>query len=404
VPSSPANPANRQIAGAGRHWLRYRQPHVLERIARRLSLWAYAIASHLRMVYVLVRFLLQADSHYYATLFRGRRLLRRLQSEPLPPSPLRAHGSQIFEVDPAWLERQRSEPPDALALPPGMVVLHFTGTGETRHGPLTGLERLLKWAPELATARHYVVDAPIAAAAYTNALSFASQTWPAVEPIIDGHPGPFLCIGLSRGGLAASHAMRAPHWIGRPIGRVFAGIQTFVTCCVLAELRLHDERNMYWTLRDVLELDAVSTSLRLTREFSLLARSSQSELTHFLHEVVETARLNPRFAASLCWGMADTWTRAESNLRLVQNKDLPSVPHSADSGRMQAVVLEGYQHALNRQPTAEDPRLAETLGWTLQRIHRMLQSLKTYDDRRAHWDAMLGRVREARRLHESSEE
>jgi pimeloyl-ACP methyl ester carboxylesterase len=40
-------------------------------------------------------------------------------------------------------------------------------------------------------------------AAYAGALGFGAQLWAQLEPLLDAQPGPFLFVGMSRGGSAA---------------------------------------------------------------------------------------------------------------------------------------------------------------------------------------------------------
>ncbi|HKO93908.1 MAG TPA: hypothetical protein VJU61_22295, partial [Polyangiaceae bacterium] len=92
--------------------------------------------------------------------------------------------------------------PEAEPLDP-LIVLQFTGTGESVHAAYANTRGLFRGVPALANARHYVFEAPLDQGAYYGPEAFGASLWQRVEPIVTHYPGPFVLVGVSRGGLVA---------------------------------------------------------------------------------------------------------------------------------------------------------------------------------------------------------
>ena len=185
------------------------------RLLRYLQIVPQLMVQYVLLIWVLVRFGLRAGSRYRASVSRAFRNARQIELERESwASPLTRYRGAVHAVDATFLlsaagvAKQGDTPlPAALR---DAVVLQFTGTGETRHGPLAIIANMLAHSPELAVLPHYIVDAPESAAAYTGARAFAEQLWKDIEPLVDAHAGPFFFVGLSRGALAALELAHAP--------------------------------------------------------------------------------------------------------------------------------------------------------------------------------------------------
>jgi surfactin synthase thioesterase subunit len=54
-----------------------------------------------------------------------------------------------------------------------------------------------------------VFEAPLDQGAYYGPEAFGASLWQRVEPIVTHYPGPFVLVGISRGGLVALDTARA---------------------------------------------------------------------------------------------------------------------------------------------------------------------------------------------------
>src|SRR5690349_157392 len=105
-----------------------------------------------------------------------------------------------------WRAPLHGEPPEERE---PLVVLQFTGTGESVHAAYENTRALLANVPALAGATHYVFEAPLDMGAYYGPEAFGASIWQRVEPIVQHYPGPFVLLGVSRGGLVAlDHGVR----------------------------------------------------------------------------------------------------------------------------------------------------------------------------------------------------
>jgi pimeloyl-ACP methyl ester carboxylesterase len=249
--------------------------------------------------------------------------------------------------------------PEALAEP--LVVLQFTGTGESVHAAYENTRRMFEREPRLARASHYVFEAPLEKGAYYGPETYAASNWLRVEPIVAHYPGPFVLVGVSRGGLVAldhgariaeEHhkvagvlALSAPVAAPRRIPGVIAAIAGFVESLeglllslpqIAPRVRRHIERHVQFfylmlialILRfhrvysvaslerhalDVRDHGVINATLRAAREFRLLSRAGERKLQ--LHcQLINQALMQhrQRFFAALVWGAGDRWIDAET--------------------------------------------------------------------------------------------
>lgn len=397
---------------------------MIARVLRYLAIMPQLLVQYLLLVWVLARFGVRAGSRYRRSVMRAFAHARSIERERERwASPLTCVRGAVHAVDPAFLQQrvaaqaQRATPlSEALG---GAVVLHFTGTGETRHGPLAIIANLLAHSPELATLPHYIVDAPESAAAYAGARAFASELWRDVEPVIDGHAGPFFFVGLSRGALAALElgarvagdkqkvvsvlACSPPFvrpqelapaieliasleklvelsseqltlfpsaWFRRVFAAVSRPIQTLLTSLVLAELGIDDDDNQKLALRDVAYGDPVAVSLRSVREFAMLTRVSGSELGTFAVELGQFAAKNPLVSAAIVWGQSDPWTPADENRALVARAIADA---GGDHAAVQLSLIPNVGHAFCRSldtPACELRAITlQLMTWAEQKAH-----------------------------------
>ncbi|AKF07370.1 hypothetical protein DB32_004519 [Sandaracinus amylolyticus] len=283
-----------------------------------------------------------------------REATRRARASDPRPSPLRRVADGVHEIDPRWLDGAPSEP---LRCVDSMIVLHFVGTGETRHGPLPGIARLVRACPALRAPRHFVVDGPSDPLAYEDLATLSPRIWASIEPLIDASSGPFVLVGLSRGGaLALEAAARiadekrkavscvalspplarprrlprivetiagfgalataytdavergvVPTWLVRCATRVVRALQLAITAYILADLRAADDETLSWTLRDLDDHEGVDSALRQVGEFGLLQRTSEVELVRFTRFVARSLVHNELAWALALWGEDDSW-------------------------------------------------------------------------------------------------
>lgn len=391
------------------------QPVLFSRVWRLLSGMPALLLGVATLYWALARYLLRAKARHRAGIRSG--FVRRAALEAGPDSwtsPLSACSPSVYKVDPAFLaSKARPAPPLSAALRAGCV-LHFTGTGETRHGPLASIELLLTHTPALAALEHFIVDAPAQAAAYSGAMPFAEQLWLELSPLLEARSGPCLFVGLSRGALAAlelgfrtaveqdkivSVLAQSPPFV-RPARmppaieliascerlvmrsnaqlelfpspkvlqryiQLSKPIQTLLTACVLAELNLDDAPNQTLAMRDLLRDDPLASSLRSVREFAMLTRVQQDELSAFADKLGAVVTQEPRLSVAVVWGQNDPWTPAAANLALVESALQRAGSSDADTLLR---VVPGVGHAFCRehtQPAAELHAItSQLIDWT----------------------------------------
>jgi hypothetical protein len=240
------------------------------------------------------------------------------------------------------------------------VVLHYTGTGESVHAAYENTQHLLAAEPRLAHATHFVFEAPLHKGAYYGPDAFSASVWQRVQPIVSHYEGPFILIGISRGALVAlDHGMRAVEECGkvaavlalsapldmpkripvsirtiadfvdvltrftdvwselfRPVQRtlnwIIANIYVMLTALILRHHSVYDVAALTRNARDLTDHGVLAGSLRACREFRLLLRASERELSLFRHLVARAAlRHGERFFVTLVWGKNDVWIDAE---------------------------------------------------------------------------------------------
>lgn len=280
-----------------------------------------------------------------------------------------------------------------------LIVLQFTGTGESVHAAYENTRRLFQREPALAQATHYVFEAPLDKGAYYGPEAFGASLWQRVEPIVAHYPGPFVLVGVSRGGLVAldhgariaeEHgkvasvlALSAPVAAPGQIPTVIAGISGFVEsleglaqalpalvkglrrqvealvsffylALIALILRFHRVFSLASLDRhalDVRDHGVIQATLRCAREFRLLVRASDRKLQLHSQLIQQAlAQHRRRFFAQLVWGSEDGWIDAQICSRRFAEASVESAAHGA--------VVQGQGHLLS----AEDPALEEALG------------------------------------------
>jgi hypothetical protein len=391
------------------------QPVLFGRIWRVLLGMPALLLGVATLYWALARYLLRAEARHRAGIRTG--FVRRAALEVGPDSwtsPLTACSPSIYHVDPAFIARlARPAPQLSTALRAGCV-LHFTGTGETRHGPLASIELLLTHTPALGALDHFIVDAPAHAAAYSGAMPFAEALWLELSPLLQARSGPCLFVGLSRGALAAlelgfrtaveqdkivSVLAQSPPFVRparmppaieliascerlvmrssaqlelfpspkvlRRYVQLSKPIQTLLTACVLAELNLDDAPNQTLAMRDLLRDDPLASSLRSVREFAMLTRVQQDELSEFADKLGAVVTQEPRLSVAVAWGENDPWTPAAANLALVE-RALRRAGGSAANTLLR--VVPGVGHAFCREPAQPAAELqaitSQLIEWT----------------------------------------
>ena len=375
------------------------------------------------LYWALARYLLRAEARHRAGIRSGFVRRAALEAEPDTwTSPLTACTPSVYRVDAAFIARlapiaARTSPPLSAALRTGRV-LHFTGTGETRHGPLASIELLLSHTPALGALEHFIVDAPAHADAYSGAMPFAEQLWQELSPLLQERSGPCLFVGLSRGALAAlelgsraaaeqdkivSVLAQSPPFVRparmppaieliascerlvtrslaqlalfpspkvlRAYLRLSKPIQTLLTAGVLAELQLDDPPNQTLAMRDLLRDDPLASSLRSVREFAMLTRVQQDELSEFADKLGAVVTQEPRLSVAIVWGQNDPWTPAEANHELIE-RAVRRAGGNAASALLR--VIPGVGHAFCReqaQPASELHAItSQLIEWTEDKL------------------------------------
>ena len=302
-----------------------------------------------------------------------------------------------------------------------LVVLQFTGTGESVHAAYENTRTLFEGVPALAGASHYVFEAPLDMGAYYGPEAFGASVWQRVEPIVQHYPGPFVLLGVSRGGLVAlDHGVRIAEEHGkvasvlalsapttRPtrIPAIIAGISGFVEsleglaqalpavarhvrgtvealvnffyltliALILRFHRVFDLASLDRHALDVGDHGVVAATVRCAREFRLLVRASERKLE--LHtQLVQQAlvRHRRRFFACMVWGAEDGWIDADLCLaRFEAAAAKQSHAHDAE-----ACVLAGLGHLL----AADDAALERALRPFLTRVTSEACLLGQLDD------------------------
>ncbi|HTU56932.1 MAG TPA: hypothetical protein VMF89_00840, partial [Polyangiales bacterium] len=142
-------------------------------------------------------------------------------------------------------------------------------------------------------------------------------------------------------------------------------IQTLLTAGVLAELRLDDPPNQTLAMRDLLRDDPLASSLRSVREFAMLTRVQQDELSQFADKLGAVVTQEARLSVAIVWGQNDPWTPAEANHALIE-RAVRRAGGSAASALLR--VIPGVGHAFCRehaQPSAALHAItSQLIGWT----------------------------------------
>ena len=381
------------------------------------------------LYWALVRYSLRVGGRHRAGIRRGFARRAALEAEhDAWISPLTACSPSVYRVDAAFIARLASAAPGAVPAPSAALcagcVVHFTGTGEMRHGPLASIELLLAHTPQLGALEHYIVDAPEHAAAYGGAMPFAEQLWRELSPLLQTQPGPCLFVGLSRGALAAlelgaraaaeqdkivSVLAQSPPFVRpaqmppaieliasceglvtrslaqlalfpsprlqRAYVQLSKPIQTLLTACVLAELGLDDGPNQTLAMRDLVRDEPIASNLRSVREFAMLTRVQQNELSLFADKLGEVMAQDTRLSVAMAWGENDPWTPAAANLALVEQAMARASSSRTSRGSradMLLRVLPGVGHAFCREPAHPVATLraitAQLIAWTEEKL------------------------------------
>jgi hypothetical protein len=278
---------------------------------------------------------------------------------------------------------------------PRCVVLHYTGTGESVHAAYENTQHLFVHEPELRAATHYIFEAPLHKGAYYGAEPFSASLWERVLPIVSHYDGPFVLVGTSRGALVAlEHGMRVVEECGKvasilalsapldmprripvsirtiadfvdvltrfaevwsqllsPVRQgliwIIADIYVMLTALILRHHGVYDLDSLTRNARDLTDHGVLGGSLRASREFRLLLRTSERELSLFRHAIARALlRHHERFFVALVWGKNDVWIDAEQcQVRMLE------VARACGEGQeasfvLLSEVLEGQGHLL----------------------------------------------------------
>jgi hypothetical protein len=310
-------------------------------------------------------------------------------------APVEAHGST-------------SAPDDDR---PQCVVLHYTGTGESVHAAYENTQHLLAHEPRLAQATHYVFEAPLHKGAYYGPDPFSASMWERVQTIVSHYEGPFLLVGTSRGALVAlDHGLRVVEEYGkvasvlslsapldmpkripasirtiadfvdvltrfsevwselfRPLQQaltwIIANIYVMLTALILRHHGVYDVAALTRNARDLTDHGVLYGSLRASREFRLLLRASERELSLFRQLIARgLLRHHERFFVAFVWGKNDVWIDAERcRARMLEAayKEAPSLVLDSHVLADQGHLLSGRDHALHDAQRASLSRLVD---------------------------------------------
>lgn len=327
--------------------------HALRRLRAELWVLLWLAVGGVRLVWFLV-FNLRLT---LATLPRAQRARK---DGPLDPAILPliklSEGVYTPRVEPHSSPRERKSSGERVPL-----VLHFTGTGESVYAAFEVDLPLCAAEPSLRNAAHYVFQAPAARGAYYGPHVFASAMWERVAPVVEHYEGPFVLIGLSRGGLVAlelgmrivtelgkvasvlclsapvdvpAHIPRAVHAIagfenmlqqvGENLPRcsrllrqhaesTVQRIHLLLTSLILSDFEIDDPRQLQLQLAELAENGVLPGSLRAAREFRLLLEATRRDGQLFCKDVAHTAATGAgRLYAALLWGERDSWIEAKT--------------------------------------------------------------------------------------------
>lgn len=254
-------------------------------------------------------------------------------------------------------------------------------------------------------------------------MSFADQLWDELSPFLKARSGPCLFVGLSRGALAAlelgwrtaveqdkvvSILAQSPPFV-RParmppaieliaaceklvlrsisqlelfpspkVQRAYLQlskpIQTLLTASVLAELGLDDRPNQTLAMRDLLRDDPIASSLRSVREFAMLTRVEQAELSQFAQKLGEELTHDARLSVAIAWGENDPWTPAVENHALVEQAMIRA---GGSRAHTRLHLLPGVGHAFCREPKHPAAQLraitTQLIALTEDKLHVRMQ-------------------------------
>lgn len=313
----------------------------------------------------------------------------------LPPLTLVSPG--IWRVP----EGSASEPAAGEDDGPQCVVLHYTGTGESVHAAYENTQHLFAHDARLSRATHYIFEAPLAKGAYYGPDPFSAAVWQRVEPIVSHYDGPFVLVGTSRGGMVAlDHGLRVVEECGKvaavlslsapldmprrvpvsirtiadftdvltrlgevwsellvPVRKaltwIIADIYVMLTALVLRHHGVYDVDALTRNARDLTDHGVLDGSLRATREFRLLLRVSERELSHFRQLIARALlRHQDRFLVALLWGKNDVWIDADqccARMLEVVNGEMRSAQRALD---WCCEVHAGHGHLLSARDSA----------------------------------------------------
>jgi len=333
-----------------------------------------------------------------APLALHRQLRKAAPSVPWPPLLRVSDG--IWRVPPAEL-CSRADPRASTRRADDdeseqCVVLHYTGTGESVHAAHENTYHLFAREPRLAQATHYVFEAPLQKGAYYGAELFSGSVWERVQTIVSHYEGPFVLVGVSRGGMVAlDHGMRIVEECGKvasvlalsaPLGmpqRIPAAIRTIadfvdvlvrfadvwpqlfmvvqsrlswiirqiyvmLTALILRHHGVYDVHALARNARDLFDHGVLQGSLRAAREFRLLLRVSERELSLYRQMMARALlRHHDRFFVSLVWGKNDVWIDAErcrAHVLEAIHKDMPELALSTAVLPDQGHLLSARDH------------------------------------------------------------
>jgi alpha-beta hydrolase superfamily lysophospholipase len=252
----------------------------------------------------------------------------------------------------------------------------------------------------LRDASHYVFQAPVARGAYYGPHVFAGAMWERVAKVVEHHDGPFVLIGMSRGGLVALDAgMRIVSELGkvasvlclsapldvpgqipravstiagfegmllrlgellpeasRPVRRFAEGcVQRFhllLTTLILTDFEIDDPRHLQLQLAELEEYGVLAGSLRAAREFRLLLAATRRDGQLFCQQVANVAAQGAgALYAALLWGARDTWI--DSNVCQAKLQEAMRREPTHDCLETELVPDQGHALGRTRHDTAQ---------------------------------------------------
>jgi hypothetical protein len=181
---------------------------------------------------------------------------------------------------------------------------------------------------------------------------------------------------------------------------IIADIYVMLTALVLRHHGVYDVDALTRNARDLTDHGALDGSLRATREFRLLLRVSERELSHFRQLVARALlRHQDRFWVALLWGKNDVWIDADKcRARMLEVMHAEAARAHREPPVWWCEVHEGHGHLLSARDSAAHAIHQERLTELID--HAFEASV----NRRPEVDPTLSLRATSRALHEGSDD